>query len=477
MSVLSTKRFSLPRLFTVCLFSVVGLSAQAATPQASTLNEQELNTIETLKQSALKSTMSYDLIESLTTEVGARMIGTVQDKMAVEWAKKKFKTLGFDKVWTEPVVYHKWSRGESEARVISPYPQKLVVLALGDSVGTGEQGIQAPIVHFEDLEALKAAKDGSLKGKIAFISKRMTREKDGSGYGPAVSGRSAGPSIASKKGAAAFILRSIGSDSDRVGHTGKLNYQQGVTPIPAGALSNPDADLLVNMLKRNKPIEIFLKLTPKRQLDKPVYSANVIGEITGTEKPEEFVVMGAHLDSWDVGTGAVDDGIGVGITMAAASLIGQLPKRPKRSIRVILFAGEEVGLVGGFQYLEKHKANLHNHIIGVEWDFANGLIYDMRSGVGPSALNAIRDLAKLIAPFGVSLNPANNAPGSSDIRPIVAAGMPAMNFSANGLDYFDFHHTENDTLDKVDKAALPTNTAIYAMFAYFAAQSMVDFRQ
>ena len=397
--------------------------------------------------------------------------------MAVEWAKKKFKDLGFDKVWTEQVVYHKWTRGESEARVISPYPHKLVALALGDSVGTGEQGIQAEIVHFEDLEALKAAKDGSLKGKIAFISKKMTRTKSGSGYGPAVGGRSLGPSIASKKGAIAFILRSIGSDSDRVGHTGKLNYQKDVKPIPAAALSNPDADLLVNMLKRNKPIEIFLKLTPKRELDNPVYSANVIGEITGSEKPEEFVVLGAHLDSWDVGTGAIDDGIGVGITMNAASLIGQLPQRPKRSIRVILFAGEEVGLVGGFQYLEKHRDNLKNHIIGVEWDFANGLIYDMKPGVGPIALNAIRDLAKLIAPFGVSLNPKNDAPGSSDIRPIVAAGMPAMNFYADGLDYFDYHHTENDTLDKVDQSALPTNTAIYAMFAYFAAQSMVDFRQ
>lgn len=467
-----TKRFSLSRILTICMVSFLGLSAQA-----KTLNEQELKNIETIKQAALKSTLSYDLVESLTTEVGARMIGTPQDKMSVEWAKKKFKSLGFDKVWTEPVVYHHWLRGESEARVISPYPHKLVALALGDSVGTGEQGIQAQIVHFEDLEALKAAKDGSLKGKIAFISKRMDRKKDGSGYGPAVGGRSQGPSIASRKGAVAFILRSIGSDSDRVGHTGKLNYAPDVKPIPAAALSNPDADLLVNMLKRNKPIEIFLKLTPKRELDKPVYSANVIGEITGTEKPEEFVVMAAHLDSWDVGTGAVDDGLGVGITMAAAHLIGQLPQRPKRSIRVILFAGEEVGLVGAFQYLEKHKNNLHNHLIGVEWDFANGLIYDMRSGVGPSALNAIRELAHLIAPFGVSLNPDNNAPGSSDIRPIVAAGMPAMNFYANGIDYFDIHHTENDTLDKVDKSAMPTNTAIYAMFAYFAAQSMVDFRK
>lgn len=444
---------------------------------ANTLNESQRQSIETIKQAALQSTLTYDLIESLTTEVGARMIGTPQDQMAVEWAQKNMTDLGFDRVWTEPVVYHHWRRGAAEAQVISPFSQKLVVLALGNSVGTGEAGIRAPVVHFADLAALQAVEDGSLQGKIAFISQRMPRTKDGSGYMKAVGGRSQGPSVASKKGAVAFILRSVGSDSDRVAHTGVLNYQSGVKPIPAAALSNPDADLLMNMFKRGKPVELFLRLTPTRDLKQPVYSANVIGEITGSEKPQEFVVLGAHLDTWDVGTGAIDDGIGVGLTMAAAHFIAQLPQRPKRSIRVILFAGEEVGLVGGYQYLEKHRDNLANHIIGVEWDFANGLIYDMRSGVGPSALNAVRDLAQLIAPFGVSLNPLNNAPGSSDIRPLVAAGMPAMNFAANGLDYFDFHHTENDTLDKVDQEALPTNTAIYAMFAYFAAESMVDFRQ
>lgn len=444
---------------------------------AKTLNDSQLKEIETLKQSALNSTLAYDIDESLTTEVGARMIGSKGDKLAIKWAQAKMKALGFDKVWTEEVVYHTWVRGEAEAKIIAPYPQKMVLIALGGSVGTGEKGIQAPVVHFESLTDLKNAKAGSLNGKIAFISQRMTREIDGSGYGPAVGARGAGAVAAAQKGAIGFILRSIGSDNNRMGHTGMMRYKEGVKQIPAAALSNPDADLLVNQFKRGKPVEVYLKLTSERKDNMPVKSANVIGEITGSENPDEFVVMGAHLDSWDVGTGAIDDGIGVGITMAAGSLIAKLPQRPKRSIRVILFAGEEVGLVGAAQYMERNGKNMDNHVIGVEWDFANGLIYDMRPGVGPQSLNNIRDLAKLIAPMGVSLNPQNNGKGSSDIRPLVAAGMPAMNFSANGLDYFDFHHTENDTLDKVDQAALPTNTAIYAMFAYFAAQSGVDFRK
>jgi carboxypeptidase Q len=455
----------------------IALSLAFTSVSATTLNEAQLKEIKGLQKAALNSTLAYDIDESLTTEVGARMIGSKGDKLAIAWAQAKMKALGFDRVWKEDVTYITWDRGMAEAKILAPYPQKMVVLALGGSVGTGEKGIKAPVIHFESLKDLRNAKAGSLNGKIAFISKRMTREIDGSGYGPAVGARGAGAVAAAEKGAIGFILRSIGSDNNRVGHTGMMRYKEGVKKIPAAALSNPDADLLVNQFKRGKPVEVYLKLTSERKDNVAVTSANVIGEITGSENPEEFVVLGAHLDSWDVGTGALDDGIGVSVTMAAASLIAKLPQRPKRSIRVILFAGEEVGLVGANQYMEKNGKNIDNHVIGVEWDFANGRIYDMRPGVGPQSLNNIRDLAKLIAPMGVSLNPQNNGKGSSDIRPIVSAGMPAMNFSANGLDYFDYHHTENDTLDKVDQEALPQNTAVYAMFAYFAAQSGVDFRK
>lgn len=454
------------------VFSLVGSVAVAAT-----LNPDQLKEINTLKQAALNGETAWHLDESLTTEVGHRMIGSVGDKKAIAWAKANMKKLGFDKVWTEEVTYTQWHRGDIQASIVAPYPQKLVAIALGGSIGTPEGGIKAEVVHFDTLKDLEAAKPGSLAGKIAFISHRMSREIDGRGYGPVVAGRSRGAQVAAEKGAVAFVLRSVGSDNNRVGHTGVMRYKDGIKAIPAAALSNPDADMLVRQVKRGKPVTMQLKMTSKRMDEQTVTSANVIGEITGSEKPDEFVVMAAHLDSWDVGTGALDDGLGVAITMAAGHHIAQLPQRPKRSIRVILFAGEEVGLVGAYQYMEKNQENMGNHVIGVEWDFANGPIYDMRPGVGPESLNAMRELAQLIAPLGVSLNPMNNSQGNSDIRPLVAAGMPATSFAADGTDYFDYHHTENDTLDKVDRKALPANTAIYAMFAYFTANSGVDFRK
>ncbi|MCK5424945.1 MAG: M20/M25/M40 family metallo-hydrolase [Emcibacter sp.] len=444
---------------------------------AASLSDKDTAQLLALKTTALSSNLAYEIDESLTTEVGARMVGTAGDKRAVTWAMAKMKQLGFDKVWTEDVIHHSWIRGTAEARIIAPYPQKMVAIALGGSVGTPENGITAEVVEFEDFFALATAAPDSLKGKIAYVSYRMERKIDGAGYGPAVKTRAAGPSYAAAKGAIALIMRSVGTDDNRIGHTGGLQYNEDTPKIPAAALSNPDADLLSRQIARGNPVKVFLKLTAQRKDDVPVTTANVIGELTGSENPHEYVVMGAHLDSWDVGTGAVDDGIGVSVTLAAAHHIANLPERPKRSIRVILFAAEEVGLVGAKQYVQRHKDDMANHVIGAEWDFGTERIYEMTPGVGPSALNDIRDLANLLAPLGVSLSPKNNAKGQSDISALGKLGMPAVNFSADGLKYFDYHHTENDTLDKVNPEALKQNTAVYTIFSYFAAQSDIDFRK
>ena len=218
-------------------------------------------------------------------------------------------------------------------------------------------------------------------------------------------------------------------------------------------------------------------MTAKTNAEVVATSANVIGEFTGSELPEEIVSLGAHLDSWDVGTGALDDGLGIGMVMAAAHHIGQLPERPKRTIRVILFAAEEVGLLGAKEYVKVHESDMNSHVIGAEWDFGIGRIYKMTPGVGAQSLNAIRELAQYLAPLGVALSPENNAKGQSDMSALSDAGMPSIDFAPDGSNYFDYHHTENDTLDKVDPEALKVNTAIYAMYAYFTAQAMVDFRK
>jgi len=448
---------------------------------AQSLSEQDRAQIMALKKTALSSNLTYEIDESLTTEVGPRRVGTPGGKLGIDWAVAKMKQLGFDKVWTEDVTHYVWHRGTIEARILAPYPQKMVAIALGGSVGTPKDGLSAEVVEFADFAALNAAAPGSLDGKIAYVSFRMERKINGAGYGPAVRTRGAGPSVAASKGALALIIRSVGTDNNRIGHTGGLRYKDGIAKIPAAALSNPDADLLSNQIARGqntkKPVKVFLKLTAERRDDTPVITHNVIGEVTGRTHPDEYVVMGAHLDSWDVGTGAVDDGIGVSITLAAAHYIANLPQRPKRTIRVILFAAEEVGLVGAKEYVRKHESDMVNHIIGAEWDFGTGRIYEMTPGVGPSALNAVRELADLLAPLGVSLSAKNDAKGQSDMSALGNKGMPAINFNPDGMDYFDYHHTQNDTLDKVDAQALKQNTAVYVIYSFFAAQSGVDFRK
>ncbi len=449
----------------------------AMSVSASTLSEAEQADMRALKQTALNSDLSYQLVESLTTEVGPRMMGTPGDAKAIAWAVAKMETLGFDKIWTEEITNTQWLRGEASAKITAPYPQQVVAIALGGSVGTGEKGLTAQVAHFETLADLKAAKAGSLNGKIAFVSYKMSRHIAGKGYGPAVGTRVNGAAVAAEKGAIALIMRSVGTDNNRIAHTGVMRYKEGVTKIPAAALSNPDADMLVNQLKRGKPVSFYLKLTASIKDKKIVKSANVIGEITGSEFPEEIVAIGAHLDSWDVGTGALDDGIGVSMVMAAAHHISKLEKRPKRTIRVILFAAEEVGLLGAKKYMQLHKDNMHNHIMGAEWDFGIGKIYEMTPRVGASSLNSVRDLAQYLAPLGVALSAKNNARASSDMGLLTDAGMPSMRLSADGSHYFDYHHTENDTLDKVIPEDLKQNTAVYTLFAYFAAQSGVDFRK
>lgn len=457
--------------------SGVSASSEILNTSQQVITEQDIKQMNQLKKEALSSRLSYQLIESLTTEVGHRMMGSPGDELAVKWAVEKMNILGFDKVWTEEVTHTQWNRGEAQARIIAPYPHKMVVIALGGSVGTDEEGIKANVVHFETLADLKAVEKGSLTGKIAFVSYRMARHIDGNGYGKAVGTRVSGASIAAEKGALALIMRSVGTDDNRVAHTGVMRYQEGVNKIPAAALSNPDADLLVNQLNRGKPVSFYLKLTSNSNPKTIITSANVIGEITGSEFPDEIVAIGAHLDSWDVGTGALDDGMGVGMVLAAAHHISKLEQRPKRTIRVILFAAEEIGLLGAKQYMAVHKDEIKNHVLGAEWDFGLGRIYQMKTGVGASALNAVREFAQQLAPLGVSLAPTNDAKAQSDMSLLSEAGMPSINFSPDGSRYFDYHHTENDTLDKVNPEDLQQNTAVYTMFAYFAAQTAVDFRK
>jgi carboxypeptidase Q len=436
-----------------------------------------------LRERALLDNLSVDIVESLTTEVGARRIGTQGDKRAVAWAKAKFDELGFDRVWTEEVDLERgWIRGEANAEILAPYPHNIVMTALGYSVGT-EGDLVGEIVEFKSLADLEAVPEGnSLKGKIAFVSYSMRDfvpapgQSSMAGYGEGTKARGRGHVVAAKRGAEAIVIRSVGTDTNRYAHTGSgYGYVEGTRRIPAAALSPPDAILIQNMLKRGKPVTLKMNLTS--EITGPAKSANVIGEITGRNGSDEYLVLGAHIDSWGEGTGAIDDGAGVGSMMAAVAMIGQMEQRPRRSIRVLLFAGEEIGYVGVNSYYERHKNDVDEHLLGAEVDGGGGRIHTLTSGVGENALPVAHEMYKLIAPLGVDWSDANNAKGQSDMSVMGKAGMPAFDFSQNSNAYFDYHHTPNDTFDKIIPEDMRYLAAAYATIFYMAAELDVDFRK
>ncbi|MEH6557281.1 MAG: M28 family peptidase [Oceanicoccus sp.] len=436
------------------------LSLLVLTMMNSAFADTMLDTAKQLREDALQSTLAWDIVESLTTEVGPRLAGTAADKQAVAWAQAMLKDAGFDKVWLEPVEFPVWLRHHEKARVVAPFPQSLHITALGYS-GSTDGELTAEIAAFDSLAELKSVSRESVEGKIVFINQFTDRNIDGTGYGKVVPVRYMGGKLAKEKGAVAVLIRSVGTDSHRFPHTGSSLRQD--TPIPAAALSAPDADQLVRMLKRNTTITIALDINVETKAGGQ--SWNVIGQIDGREKPDEIILVSGHLDSWDLGTGAIDDGAGVAITTAAAQLIGALPQRPRRSVRVVLFANEEQGLWGGKAYAKAHQDELDQHIYASESDFGAGLIWQLNV-----ADDAFLDLVMpLLSPLDVKRGVAASS-GGPDIGALMEAGVSVFRLKQNGLDYFDYHHTADDTLDKINPESLKQNVAAWAVVTYLLAE-------
>ncbi len=425
-----------------------------------------------LRDKAINDDSAYEILKSLTTQVGARHPGTPGEKAGIEWGVNKLKALGFDKVYTEDVEMNGWVRGLETAEILLPSYQKMIITALGRSKSTPEGGLEAEIVHFKNYAELEKAVDDSLKGKIAFISNRMQRFKDGAGYGPANIARSKGHELAAQKGAEALLIRSIGTDDHRNPHTGATNVAMGYTAVPAVALSNPDADQLIRLMEYGHTPKIRLNIQTKDL--GPIITKNVIGEITGRELPNEIVVIGGHLDSWDLGTGAVDDGAGVAIAMATGAFIkNHANMRPRRTIRVILWGAEELGLIGARAYAKARQddGTISNHVIGSESDFGAGPVYGLQSStnVSPNAIHVIDTMAGLMGKLGVSRRTGNTS-GGPDMIPLSALGVPALNLMQDGSDYFDLHHTPDDTFDKVNPEHMRQNLAVWTVFTFIAAE-------
>ncbi|WP_449472307.1 M28 family peptidase [Sphingobium chungangianum] len=418
-----------------------------------------------IREAALQDNIAWDFTEGLTTEVGPRPAGTPQEARARAWAVAKLKALGFSNVRSEPYKMPVWVRGHDEARILSPFPQNLALAALGNSASTSANGIESEVIYFPTLSDLQAAPDGSLKGKIAFVSHAMAATQDGSSYSHFGATRRQGPSVASKKGAAAILIRSIGTDNHRLPHSGVQMWADGVKPIPAAALSTVDADQLTRILSRGQSVRLRLTLTSKMLKDQP--SGNVIAELPGTDPTAGIILAACHIDSWDQGTGAIDDASGCGIITAAAlhaAKAGPL----RRTIRILMAGAEEVGGDGGRAYFTAHGGE--RHAAAMESDFGADRVWrvDFKLPAGHEALSD--RIASTLSPLGIA--PSRLAAGGgSDIEPLVKAGVPVVDLQQDGTRYFDIHHTADDTLDKVNRAQLQQNVSAWAVTLFAIADA------
>ena len=419
------------------------------------------------RDKALVDSTAWDVVESLTTEIGPRMVGSPAMARARDWGVATLKRLGFENVHVEPFTTSAWSRGAESAEVVGPYPQKLAILGIGGSSPTPPGGITAPIALFTSYQAMLDQPVGALAGKIAVVTQAMGRTQDGSSYGAVGVQRRAGPTEAAKRGAVAYLIRSLSTDDTRLPHTGAGNP----AGIPAAALSVVDAQQLERLAARGKPVSVHLEMASS--VNPAAEAWNVVGEIRGREKPDEVIVVGGHLDSWDPGTGAIDDGAGVAIMTAAAKLGGA--GKPRRTIRVVMFGSEEQN-GSGTAYAAAHKDEAAQIIVAGESDGGSGRIWSLATPPAANAHEAMVAFRAALPPLKVTVNAAPPRSGGSDIAGLMGLKVPFVDFNQDMGRYFDLHHSADDTLDKIDPAELAQNVAVWSAFIHAAANSDVDFR-
>jgi hypothetical protein len=441
----------------------------ASTTPAIQPSKAALQAAARLRDRALESDEALQLLTAITTEVGPRFAGTPGDLAGVEWTRRKLVDLGFTDVRTPEVIVPRWVRGEASAEVLAPFPQPMVTVAIGGSIGTAEEGLAAPVVMVKDLAALQSLPAGTVKGKIVFFSGRTERTRDGSGYGKAVRSRTEGPSAAGAAGAVGVVIRSIGTSTNRIAHTGTLSYNIAAPRLPAVAVSNPDADMLERQLATGREVTVRMRVTAR---DLPqTRSANVIGDLRGTDLADEIVLVGGHLDTWDLGMGVQDDGAGVAIAIAAARLAAQMTPRPRRSIRVVAFANEEFGLSGAARYpADEGDDSVERHAFVMEADLGDGPVWKIGGRVPQAHWPLIQGIHGVVKGLGVELGD-NQSNGGADLGPLRRRGVPVIAPALDASTYFDIHHTVNDTLDQVDPAHLRQSVAVFAVSIYLAAMA------
>lgn len=442
------------RVFAFVLAAALAVPAFAA----------DVETAAALRDKALTDSTAWGILESLTSEVGARPIGSPAYARSKAWGIATLKSLGFTNITVETFPKEAWKRGAESAEIVGPHPHKLAVIGLGYSLPTPKGGITAPVVVFKTYADMLAQPVGALKGKIALVNQPMQRAQDGSGYGKAVVARN-GDAEAAKRGAVAYLVRSISTSTNRTPHTGST---WGPGPhIPTAALGVPDADLIATLAAKG---EVKVKLKLASSLDKKAMAFNLSGEIKGSDRADEVIVIGGHLDSWDPGTGAIDDGAGIAITTAAAKLIAELPQKPRRTIRVVMWGSEENG-GSSESYAKAHAAEVGRMVIASESDLGSDRIYKVAL---PKTLPGLADVLK---PLDVAVAPEPARYAGADVEGLQQAGVPVFHVANDATRYFDYHHTADDTLAIVDRAQLNQNVAVWASIVYLIANSDVAFHQ
>ncbi len=416
---------------------------------------------------ALSKGQSYEMLYDLTTKVGPRLSGSPGAAAGVEWSRNAMKQFGFDTVWLQPVLVPHWVRGEKEiGRIISKRAGTISVnvCALGGSIGTGSSGISANVVEVKNLDELKALGSKGVQGKIVFFNRPMdpTKLNTFGGYGGAVDQRANGASEAAKYGAVAALVRSMGSNLEDYPHTGGMRYAPNIAKIPAIAISTRHAELLSQQLKDEKDLTFYVESHSETLPDAP--SFNVIGELRGTEFPDEIIVVGGHLDSWDLGQGAHDDGAGCVQSIEVLRLFKAMGYKPKRTIRAVMFMNEENGLRGGIKYAEQAEKNKEKHLAAIESDRGGFVPRGFTVPNEEKAKERVRSWKPLLDPYGLS--DFSQEGGGADIGPLASQGVALLGFLPDSQRYFNYHHTAEDTIDKVDKRELEMGAASMAAMVY-----------
>lgn len=445
-----------------------GLLALAAMPAQA----YDAATAAALRDKALSDPTAWRLVESLSTDIGPRLVGTPAMTRAKDWAVEQLTALGFANVRAEEFGKTAWVRGPESAELTAPYQASLVITGLGRSPATPADGVEGPVVVFKTYAEMLAQPVGAFNGKVVVINQPTPRAQDGSGYGALSPARRQGPVEAAKRGAVAFLIRSLSTADSRLPHTGAAVTSLDPWPtIPCAALSVADADLLERLAARGL---VRLRLNLQPTVDPAAKAWNISGEIVGSERPEEVVLIGAHLDSWDLGQGAVDDGSGIALTTAAAKLIGDLPRRPRRTIRVVMFGSEEMG-GSDAAYAEAHRNE--NFVVASESDFGADGVWAWRAPRGALAHPVMKLAGETLAPLGILTDPTPSAGVGEDIEVLrEVAGVPTFTLRQDGYRYFDIHHSADDTLDKIDRDGLQQSVAAWAALVYLVADSDIDFR-